>query len=112
MLTLAVIFTGLYNGQFAPGVAGGILGGLLMIASLLVLLYFQRKSLAVSRTKSVSRRTALWIVNLIGAVICTVAFGMEFGSAVVGGVYLISMVVAEFCTVMMESARSECRDPG
>ena len=45
VLTVVVVFTGLYNGQFAPGVAGGILGGLLMIASLLVLLYFQRKSL-------------------------------------------------------------------
>ena len=73
-----------------------------MTASLLVLLYFQRKSLAVSRTKSVSRRTVFWILNLIGAAICAAAFGMEFGSAVVGGVYLISLVVAEFCTVMME----------
>lgn len=102
VLTLAVIFTGLYNGQFAPGVAGGILGGLLMTASLLLLLYFQRKSLAVSRTKSVSRRAVFWILNLIGAAICAAAFGMEFGSAVVGGVCLISLVVAEFCTVMME----------
>ncbi len=102
LMTAAVIFAGLYNGNFVPGVAVGILGSLGSLCSLLALLYFQRKALSLSRAKSVSRRTAMWVINLLCTAVCGVAYSVEFDNVTVGIVFFGSLLIAEFCTVMME----------
>ena len=102
LMIAAILFAGLYNGNFVPGVVFGILGSLGAIGSLLVLLYFQRKALSLSRVKSVSRRTVLWVVNLLSTAVCAVAYSLEFDNVTVGIVFFGSLLIAEFCTVMME----------
>ena len=102
LMIAAILFAGLYNGNFVPGVVFGVLGSLGAIGSLLVLLYFQRKALSISRVKSVSRRTALWVVNLLSTAVCAVAYSLEFDNVTVGIVFFGSLLIAEFCTVMME----------
>lgn len=102
LMTAAIVFVGLYNGRFVPGVLMGILGSLAAAGSLFVLLIFQRKSLALSKKRSVGRRTVFWIINLAAATVCAAGYMLEFESLSLGLIFLGSLMIAQFCTVMME----------
>lgn len=102
LMTAAAVFAGLYNGRFVPGVLMGILGSLAAAGSLFVLLVFQRRALTLSKKRSIGRRVVFWIINLAAAAVCAVGYALEFEKLSLGLIFFGSLMIAQFCTVMME----------